>query len=668
MSKKQKIKYRKERVILTEILPYELPLTFTNKFFYNFIKKKENVEILKGDLEHIKKIKGILSNEKYTIPYTFEIKKNSNSFRSLSIIHPSNQIKVVEFYHRYKDEIIYYGSRGNFSIRKISKIATEENFNDKVHKNSLNKDSTNREKEEKDKEYISRSSFFVYEKFSRLWRFFDDYIFYRAEKKFDKMVHLDISKCFNNVYTHSFVWSILNKDFSKNNIKNMKNSFPGEFDKLMQQMNYNETNGIVIGPEFSRIFSEIILQKIDINIEEKLKQKGILFEKDYRIFRYIDDFHIFYNSDESMKIIKETIEKELLLYNFYLNQSKERKYDKPIITPLTMAKIEINDIISNIININYKKEDNKIKTFEIKFNENDIKKRVKMAIHNNNINFIDVNGFLLSKIEKKINKINKIFIDNIDELWNNDDKIGLYERSIYKILDIVFFFFSIEPRITFTISLDRIITDIKNTIKEITVKTENNNLKNTINKKIFDEIHHILKSYIYKKNKVSARESLSILLTLNGLDSDYVINQEILLELWELSDGNIDYILITTMLFYCIESSNKENDYTEITDKIRRKIMEKFKEGKKEKNIIDTEKILLLFDILALDENNKNIKSFGITKKYKYDILENFWYIKEDEEKNDIIKTIQEKKLYFTNWDNYNHDEELNKKKYKIVY
>ena len=48
------------------------------------------------------------------------------------------------------------------------------------------------------------------------------------------------------------------------------------FDNLMQSVNARETNGIVIGPEFSRIFAEIILQYIDQKVEQELLGKDLV--------------------------------------------------------------------------------------------------------------------------------------------------------------------------------------------------------------------------------------------------------------------------------------------------------------------------------------------------------------------------------------------------------
>ncbi len=56
---------------------------------------------------------------------------------------------------------------------------------------------------------------------------------------------MDISKCFHHIYTHSMSWAVKGKNFSKNYVN--ADTFDGGFDKLMQLMNYNETNGILIG-------------------------------------------------------------------------------------------------------------------------------------------------------------------------------------------------------------------------------------------------------------------------------------------------------------------------------------------------------------------------------------------------------------------------------------
>jgi hypothetical protein len=64
----------------------------------------------------------------------------------------------------------------------------------------------------------------------------------------------------------------------------------------------------LIGPEFSRIFAEIILQKIDITIEKKLKENNYFLKVDYEMYRYVDDYFLFCDDsvlkDEILKLLK----------------------------------------------------------------------------------------------------------------------------------------------------------------------------------------------------------------------------------------------------------------------------------------------------------------------------------------------------------------------------
>ncbi|MCG6406808.1 RNA-directed DNA polymerase, partial [Vibrio fluvialis] len=115
------------------------------------------------------------------------------------------------------------------------------------------------------------------------------------ERKFNHFWSIDISKFFDSIYTHSISWALKSKEFAKESRE--KNDFSSFFDKLMQRSNYNETNGIVIGNEVSRIFAEIIMQAIDLDLEYELENNFELKHgKDYSIRRYVDDFFIFGNN------------------------------------------------------------------------------------------------------------------------------------------------------------------------------------------------------------------------------------------------------------------------------------------------------------------------------------------------------------------------------------
>ncbi|TQX08368.1 RNA-directed DNA polymerase, partial [Clostridioides difficile] len=133
-----------------------------------------------------------------------------------------------------------------------------------------------------DKKYKHLASYFSYNRYTRLHKFFNSMEFINLEKKFDVFCSIDVAKCFDSIYTHSITWAVKNKEFSKQN-RHVKNSFGTIFDRLMQSINYNETAGILIGPEVSRIFSEVLFQDIDREIENLLGKLQYLNGRDYTI-------------------------------------------------------------------------------------------------------------------------------------------------------------------------------------------------------------------------------------------------------------------------------------------------------------------------------------------------------------------------------------------------
>ena len=137
-------------------------------------------------------------------------------------------------------------------------------------------------------------SYFSYKKYDLAYKFFESADNLRLEQKFSHMMTLDITGCFYHIYTHTIAWAVKGKEVAKDSIN--ADTFEKNFDQLMQHTNYNETNGIVVGPEISRIFAEIILQAVDLAILRQLKDKGYTLGRDYEIRRYVDDSYVYTNS------------------------------------------------------------------------------------------------------------------------------------------------------------------------------------------------------------------------------------------------------------------------------------------------------------------------------------------------------------------------------------
>lgn len=128
------------------------------------------------------------------------------------------------------------------------------------------------------------------------------------------VVHADVASCFPSIYTHSIPWALHGKATSKK-LKSITALAGNLLDKCTQITRDQQTNGLLIGPHSSNIISEIILTKIDA----ELQAKG--FE---RIFRHIDDY-TFYAEDFAQA---ESFVKELGLclrgFEMSLNDKKTR--------------------------------------------------------------------------------------------------------------------------------------------------------------------------------------------------------------------------------------------------------------------------------------------------------------------------------------------------------
>lgn len=414
--KKHKIRYKEERVILSEILPYEVPLIFSNKNFYNFLLKyktkinnyfnshfsntDERLEIIFNMLFKSKQLK-----KNATIPFHFKVPHKTNEYRKLSIIHPIHQISIMNFYDTYKQTILYFSNRSEFSIRRPYKVANlfyhKNNFiNTKNLDNELNNSIEIKNHEEK---YFK--TFFVYKKYSNIYMFYESYEYQKNEKLFKKLYKFDLSKCFDSIYTHSIAWAIYDKKIIKDNLNKIDNTFVNAFDKLMQNMNYAETNGILIGPEFSRIFAELILQKIDKVVLNKLAgstENKILHKKDYVVFRYVDDYFLFYNEEDIKDLIIQTFNNELQKYKLYLNESKIEEFAKPLISNITMAKKKIKDLLKEL---DFDDSNNHI------INSKNIIINFKAILKENEIKYNDILNYTLAIIDKKLDFI----IENISK-------------------------------------------------------------------------------------------------------------------------------------------------------------------------------------------------------------------------------------------------------------
>ncbi|MCG8805161.1 RNA-directed DNA polymerase [Tenacibaculum finnmarkense] len=719
MSKKKKhIKYTKERAIISDVLPYEIPITFSNRYFYRFlidnkiefknstIKYKTNFknDNLKA-FEIILKIlfsQNVKNTDTRKIPFTYRISHKEKDFRELALVHPINQLELINFYEQYKESILYSCSLSNYSIRKPDNIAKFTFFNDKLHQS--NKGEASDFLELSGKEYENLKTFFSYSKYTNIYQFFEDYRYQRAEKKYNQLFKFDISKCFDSIYTHSISWAVLGLDVVKENVNSSNNTFSGKFDKFIQYANYGETNGILIGPEFSRIFAEIILQKIDTTIEKKLKENGNNYKLkvDYELYRYVDDYFLFCDNailkDEILKILKHELKK----YKLSINNSKTEEYNKPIITEITIAKNKIIDLFSEnpkfkITELEEKaeeKDDGKDEVslfkhkFELSFNPNKLATHYKIIIKESQVDYKDVLNYSLallsSKVEKNLISFEKIYFNYLEEnnkvAFSKSDILklrkteNLFTSHIVNLIDFIFFIYSVSPRVNSTIKVSLIFSKIIQLFKEKNILTKkyifSQNNKERVFKKILDE-----SSFILKKNSLNEYaqvESLYLLTLLRDLGKEYRLPEEILVKFLNatedkeadtiiISDNTLNYFSIV-VLFYYIGHSQKFYKVKEALIKYTINYIEEYPNEKIGKS---SEMAHLILDLFACP---------FLGSKFKIDLLHSYrGKVSSDEDKNkkDAEKLIvfhKHHKYWFTKWERFNLAKELENKKSQEVY
>ncbi|HEY8098902.1 MAG TPA: RNA-directed DNA polymerase [Methylobacter sp.] len=133
----------------------------------------------------------------------------------------------------------------------------------------------------------------------------------------DWLVKTDISRFYPTIYTHSISWAAYGKERVKNNIKLYQGSLADRIDVLVRSCNRNQTIGIPIGPETSRIIAEVISSRIDSDFQSKLPDV-----KKEHIDRLQDDWFIGVETLEKAENALSAIASVYRGYGLEINGSK----------------------------------------------------------------------------------------------------------------------------------------------------------------------------------------------------------------------------------------------------------------------------------------------------------------------------------------------------------
>ena len=733
--RKIRLKYKKERVLFSDVLPYELPFIISNRYFYRFLVRNQirfqgkkllwnkhcndgvlaiiaflfntTVDKLKHDGEISYKGNEIKSLKR--IPFAYHIRHKATKMRELTVIDPVNQIQMVDFYERRHSLMLYYTGLDRFSLRHPNKVACYFYYKDRLHHVLLGKKTDRLELYFH--EYENLRTYFTYERYSNIYKFYEDYRYQRAEKKFQHMLKFDIQSCFDSIYTHSISWATGGgKDSYKRHFKGSSDlSFATEWDSLMQLMNYNETNGIVIGPEFSRIFAEVILQHVDNRVENELMSQGYTYNKDYACYRYVDDYFFFFNSDKVRDSAMVSFANNLREFKMSISAEKTKSYGRPFITEITRAKIELDKLIDE--SLKYHSEEFELDDSEDKDNdddkekETDVKKeKVEKAIndksylHTNARHFNkmyksilvsmgveskDVINYALARISRKLETGLKkydasfkllsramqsdAFADiKADIKKAKQKKERMLTNFLNELLDSVFFLYSTNKKVNTTLKvlsiLNQIIIMIDHDyeIEGDTIQRFSDDARSLVFKKIQDEIALVFQTTNFDEN--TQLETLYFLVILKVLRSKYDISPEALEKYMGVKrddDGIIlnypktNAISIVILLYYF---GNKEKYKTMKAD-LTNKVFEKINAIPEDLRKITAELRLLTLDLMSCP---------FITKEYKFQIAGLMGIDKADF--TSILRYFKRYKFMFTRWTGVDVTKELNAKISQEVY
>ncbi len=685
--KRERLHSRRQRPVLSDTLPFEVPASFGNRHLFDLLREYDvqvignavrwecdadtiddaiyvltgidrispvltSHEVKFGKQRHYRSI-AFSNTDTVKIPFHFDICHRENDSRTLSIPHPFSQILVANFYNDHSDSIIYFTGRSHFSIRRPYSVARYSNHRDRMHERLLSKQENF---EETDKEYDQIGSFFVYRIVNNVFKFFESYRYHRAEKRFDAMVQIDVSKCFDSIYTHSLPWATLGKQPVKDNLKGSLSTFPAKFDKLMQSLNQAETNGIIIGPEFSRIFAEVILQSVDVEVERELRQgHKLLHRRDYEVFRYVDDYFVFFNNGVNCEIIIDVIEHHLSAMKLHVNKAKTKVYQKPVITEITIAKAAISTLISGGISSSFVQveQDNDhtdpVYKFSASASSRDLIIGYKTILKSASVSYPEVGNFTFALLESAIDRVLSDFTRSTLSHRSDQRLADVLEN----VLEFAFFTYASAPRVNLSIRLTRMVSVIARALRKLHLPLE---LRHHVFKYAHDNIIHQL-----RKNQVSDYrevESLYLLTALGELGREYWLDQESLCQHLKIMRGKngalerakpLNHLSISVTLQYVRNRAKYSELKQFLVEEINRILVDRAVYCRK-----DTESVILLLDAIACPYIEHSTKItfaalFGLNAAQ-------------------LAKISAASSNWFTSWSGFNLSRELDAKRYRDVY
>lgn len=428
---RKKFNRQNEDYILTDLLPVEKSDYYTHYYFYEYIlNSKKFTKQIKEEFSI--KSSSMFDSYLHAAPLKFKI-VNKEGFRNISLLNPLSILEAYFFIEFYGDDILnIIQKKRKYSLRvpyRISSLIYK-------HKNRKNVMYSNDEEKNQLLFTLETSgSFYKHKPFKMLRKFFNDRRYLYNNDNFKYLLHFDIERFFDSIYTHTFTWLITNNSLDA--IKhNSSNSLYSNADTFLQNINGAKTNGIVIGPEISRLMSEFLLTHIEDKIYYALENKNINVGQDYNLFRFIDDYYL-YTNDKKLEIeIYNIIETSLDKFHLGVNKRKTIEYET-----ITL----FNNWIDGITKIIYDFDDIFSSDNKKQFNYGSLKNKIIKLVQDSDEQRRIV-SYLLTVIVNKV------------EIHNEADEVVELSMTYLDLITLIFFLHSMYPCYVSTKKIIRICT------------------------------------------------------------------------------------------------------------------------------------------------------------------------------------------------------------------
>lgn len=548
-TKKRKLNTSPYRVLLSDVLPYEVPMFFTMTNLYKWadrvklgfnddrilIIKRKKYKDLKSAQAFLNIVNGDVSRPKYSYSY-FINKDGKETGRELTLIHPYDAMRIVFFYKDCDGQIINSCRRSQFSLRYPHHVAISVKIKEPLVPTLVKKYTSYKVTEPR--------TYFSYQKYNNINAFYDNKQFLRLQSQYRKYYKSDIHHCFDTIPAEKLYEAAYLTDKMALDNNNFANRFYG----LMKDMRI-KANGIIIGPEFSRLYAEIILQRIDNEIMADMEKAGQILHQDYECFRYLDDMFVFYDSDKTLELFKKIYAYRLMSWGMTPNDKKEEFATTPFITAQSIAKNEIEALLNEtfINKLVDSSSHGEIKSMNppvpYSFNATNFYQQLLTIIKKNGVELSKVSSYLLTRFQKKslkaINEFDDIlgkYIEAAEEGMLDEEGRQNLNRYLSgmafflrQLLKVTFLIFESDIRMSTSIKtvmiVDSIIQYVNSRLFKGNQVSFTSELKVSIYKYIRDELTNILKNH--KLRQMNGLELCNLMTILTDLNDGYGTSNEV---------------------------------------------------------------------------------------------------------------------------------------------